>query len=232
MTADFTIVLEIRQSSDQTSYHFEDSIPGVEDQDTAGDHQDQDTENDLEEQDPEDDLEGQDTEEEPTSLSPGDNSRTVATTSSRQFISDEDDRSAQSTSTGQRRLLPDDILESYHGEPYDREWMSKHNVSDDILQGWSSKYTFEQIVRRGAVKPGDKLRVKLTSFGETPHHHKEHDGIVGPHFFSLLDSMLTFVSRRSFPPYKEGGLEFPSASLHNAAPPTVSSTSAPARKLS
>ena len=186
-------------------YYPEDLTPGIENEDAGDDLEERYTEDHLDDQDAEDDLEGQDTEDESSSLSPGNNPRTVARTTSRQGISDQDDGSAQSTSTGQRRLLPDNILESYHGEPYDREWMSKHNVSDDILEGWSSKYTFEQIVRRGAVKPGDKLRVTLTSLGETPHHHREHDGIVRPHLLSHTNPIITFVAPRSFPPYKEGG---------------------------
>ena len=51
------------------------------------------------------------------------------------------------------------------GRPYDRDWISNHNVNDDILKGDSSKHKLDLLFRYGAIVPGDKLCVTYRSSG-------------------------------------------------------------------
>ena len=60
------------------------------------------------------------------------------------------------------------IFTSAEGKPYDRDWMSKHNVKGDILVGVPSKHKLNTLVRHGAVIVGDKLCVTYNSSGN-PH---------------------------------------------------------------
>lgn len=57
------------------------------------------------------------------------------------------------------------IFASADGKPYDRDWMSKHSVNDDILEGIPSKHKLDTLVRHGAVIVGDKLCVTYHSSG-------------------------------------------------------------------
>ena len=59
----------------------------------------------------------------------------------------------------------DGIFSSADGRPYDRDWISNHNVNDDILKGDTSKHKLDLLVRYGAVIPGDKLCVTYRSSG-------------------------------------------------------------------
>ena len=53
----------------------------------------------------------------------------------------------------------DGIFSLANGHAYDRDWMDKHNVNDNILEGVPSKHKLDVLVRQGAVIVGDKLCV-------------------------------------------------------------------------
>lgn len=59
----------------------------------------------------------------------------------------------------------DGIFSSADGRPYDRDWISNHNVNDDILEGDPSKHKLDLLFRYGAIIPGDKLCVTYRSSG-------------------------------------------------------------------
>lgn len=82
------------------------------------------------------------------------------------------------------------IFASADGKPYDRDWMSKHNVNDDILEGVPSKHKLDALVRHGAVIVGDKLCVTYHSSGN-PHTI---EGEVKFHFiFDVISSDPIFA---------------------------------------
>ena len=56
-------------------------------------------------------------------------------------------------------ILSDDILSSANRQPYDRDWMGKYGINEECLDGSTSKHKLDMLVRHGAVKVGDKLRV-------------------------------------------------------------------------
>ena len=53
----------------------------------------------------------------------------------------------------------------FSSEIYDRDWMSKHNVNDDILDGIPSKHKLNVLFKHGAVFVDDKLCVTYHSSG-------------------------------------------------------------------
>ena len=53
----------------------------------------------------------------------------------------------------------DGIFSSADGDTYDRDWISKHNVNNDILEGVPSKHKLNVLVQHGAVFLDDKLCV-------------------------------------------------------------------------
>ena len=53
----------------------------------------------------------------------------------------------------------------FSSEEYDRDWMSKHNVNNDILEGTPSKHKLNALVKHGAVFVDDKLCVTYHSSG-------------------------------------------------------------------
>lgn len=59
----------------------------------------------------------------------------------------------------------DGMFSSADGRPYDRDWISNHNVNDDILKGDPSKHKLDLLFRYGAIIPGDKLCVTYRSSG-------------------------------------------------------------------
>ena len=59
----------------------------------------------------------------------------------------------------------DGMFSSAHGNAYDRDWMSNHDVNDEILEGTPSKHKLNLLVRHGAVVVGDKLCVTYHSSG-------------------------------------------------------------------
>lgn len=63
-------------------------------------------------------------------------------------------------------ILSDDILSSANRQPYDRDWMSKYGISEECLSGSKSKHKLDMLVRHGAVKVGDKLRVTYQQDGD------------------------------------------------------------------
>lgn len=70
-----------------------------------------------------------------------------------------------STGTVDTDAWIDRIFSSAEGKPYDRNWISVHNVNEDILKGVPSKHKLDLLVRHGAVVVGDKLRVTYHSSG-------------------------------------------------------------------
>ena len=61
----------------------------------------------------------------------------------------------------------DRIFSSADGEGYDRDWMSDHNVNNDVLEGTPSKHKLNVLVKNGAVIVGDKLCVTYHSSGNS-----------------------------------------------------------------
>ena len=57
------------------------------------------------------------------------------------------------------RILSDHILSTVNRQPYDRDWMSKHNIDESCLNGPSSKIKLDVLVKNGAIKTGDLLCV-------------------------------------------------------------------------
>ena len=59
----------------------------------------------------------------------------------------------------------DAIFSSANGQSYNRDWISRHNVNEDILKGDPSKHKLDMLFRHGAVIVGDRLRVTYHSSG-------------------------------------------------------------------
>ena len=59
----------------------------------------------------------------------------------------------------------DGIFSSANGQAYNRDWISRHNVNEDILKGDPSKHKLDMLFRHGAVIVGDRLRVTYHSSG-------------------------------------------------------------------
>ena len=59
----------------------------------------------------------------------------------------------------------DGIFSSADGEAYDRDWISNHDVNNDILEGTPSKHKLNVLVKHGAVIVGDKLCVTYHASG-------------------------------------------------------------------
>ena len=85
-------------------------------------------------------------------------------------------------------ILSDQILSFANRQPYDRDWMSKYSINESCLDGPLSKHKLDVLVRYGAVKVGDRLRVT---------YHRDDGpvvkiGEVGFHSSGLSLAMLTF----------------------------------------
>ena len=59
----------------------------------------------------------------------------------------------------------DGIFSSADGAAYDRDWMSNHDVNNDILDGTPSKHKLNVLVKHGAVFVDDKLCVTYHASG-------------------------------------------------------------------
>ena len=60
----------------------------------------------------------------------------------------------------------DAVFSSADGNPYVRDWISKHGLNEEILTEIpNSKHKLDLLVRHGAVVAGDKLCVTYHSSG-------------------------------------------------------------------
>lgn len=56
-------------------------------------------------------------------------------------------------------ILSDQILSSANRHPYDRDWINRHCIKEDCLDGSLSKHKVDVLIRHGAIRVGDRLCV-------------------------------------------------------------------------
>lgn len=65
------------------------------------------------------------------------------------------------------KILSDQVLFSANRQPYDRDWMTKYNITEDCLEGPPSMHKVDVLLKYGAIKVGDKLCITYRSDGGT-----------------------------------------------------------------
>ena len=66
-------------------------------------------------------------------------------------------------------LVPDHVFVSSAGKAYDRDWMTRHDIDELLLQGFSNKHQLKTLMAGGAVKIGNRLQVTFDLNGVAVH---------------------------------------------------------------